>query len=258
MCPLRGPERDHGLVHELLVAVGDRRPKIGLAQADDCFSGISRLNYTSSLAKTFDRKQIQGLLADLRCSLPALNRSLFRETNLTRLASVAKELGVTLRIEKAQDVEIRGFYLNDSALSARPLIVLNAANPSVTVAAAFWHEIGHHLTHGIFGAPRDRLNLTFASTCQDNLNDPEELLADIVMTLCAYPAAIARRTFGTAGLTNNPRGLVKLVEKASAHVRSISGFQLSDAGPVKKKLKMMASMIHIAKLRIALLEGYGI
>jgi hypothetical protein len=77
------------------------------------------------------------------------------------------------------------------------------------------------------------------------------------MTLGAYPRTIAKRLFG-AKLANSPDGLVKLVSKASQYVRSVSGFELSDGGSMKKKLHMVAGMIHVAKLRVALLERYGI
>lgn len=249
-----------GLTQNLMVAAGDRGQKKGADQAEKYFSEIAQLDYASKIGQRFDRSQIRELLADLRRSLPALNRNVFRETNLTRLTSAASELGVTLRAEAlpGEGLGIRGFYLNDSAFSSRPLIVVNAANPPLTVAAAFWHEIGHHLTYDIFGAGSGRLNLTFSSSYQDHLDDPKELLADIVMTLAAYPAATAKRLFGASKLKNDPQGLVDLVAKASNHVRAVSGFGVSKGGPLKKKLHMLASMIHIARLRAALLEGYGI
>ena len=240
-----------------MTAAGDGSQKAGIVQAENYFLKISRLDYASHLAKSFDRSEMREILADLHRSLPELNRAVFRETNLNRLASVADELDVKLRVENLPGLGIRGFYVNDSAFSSQPLVVVNTANPPVTVAAAFWHEIGHHLTHGVFGEPRDRQNLTFSSSYQDHLEDPQELLADVVMTLGAYPAATAKRLFSLK-MANNREGLVKLVSKASRYVRSVSGFELSDGGSTKKKLHMVAGMIHVAKLRIALLEGYGI
>jgi hypothetical protein len=251
------PAQPRCLTKELMAAAGDREQKSGAGQAEDYFLKISRLDYASHIAKWFDRSQMHELLGDLRRSLPELNRNVFRETNLNTLASVANQLDVTLRVEKLPGLGIRGFYVNDSAFSARPLIVLNDANPPVTVAAAFWHEIGHHLTQDVFGTGRDRLNLTFTSSYQEHLDDSEELLADIVMTLGAYPASTAKHLFSLR-LANSPEGLIKLVSKASCYVRSVSGFELSDGGSMKKKLHMVAGMIHVAKLRKALLEGYGI
>jgi len=253
----RMPVQLSGLAHEVLAAAGDPGQNSGATQAEEYFLKISRLDYVSHIAKWLDHSQMRELLGDLRRSLPELNRAVFRETNLNTLASVARDLDVTLRVEALPSLGIRGFYVNDSAFSARPLIVVNAANPPVTVAAAFWHEIGHHLTRDVFGTGRDRLNLTFTSSYQEHLEDSEELLADIVMTLGAYPLSTAKRLFSLK-LANSPEGLVKLVSKASRYVRSVSGFELSHGGPMKKKLHMVAGMIHVAKLRKALLEGYGI
>ena len=256
MPAVRTPAGIQGLARELMSAAGDRQ-KADVAQAERYFLRIAELDYASHLLKRFDRCQMRELMRDLSRSLPTLNRAVFRETNLNRLASVASDLGVKLRVENLPGLGIRGFYVNDSAFSGRPLIALNAANPPVSVAAAFWHEIGHHLTHDVFGKSRGRLNLTFSSSYQEHLDDSEEVLADIVMTLGAYPATTAKRLFG-ARLSNDAGGMIKLVSKASRHVRSVSGFELTDGGPTKKKLHMVAGMIHIAKLRIALLEGYGV
>jgi hypothetical protein len=251
------PIQSHNLTRELMAAAGDACQKSRVAQAEQYFFNLSRQDYASHLAKNFDRSQIRELLADLRRSLPTLNRDVFRETQLNRLVSVGNELDVTVRVENLPAPGLRGFYVNDSAFSARPLIVLNGANSAVAVAAAFWHEIGHHLTHEIFGRSQERLNLTFLSSYENHLKDLDELLADIVMTLAAYPARTAKRLFA-AKPKNDPKGSVSLVSKASGHLRSVSGFELAEGGPTKKKLHTVAGMIHLAKLRIALLEEYDI
>ena len=260
MPALRTPVRHSGLTRKLLAAAGDRGQKTGFGQAGGYFARISNLDYGSRLTKRFDRGQMKELLADLRRSLPELNRNVFRETNIARLTSVASDFGVTLRVQPlpGQGLGVRGFYLNDSAFSARPLIVLNAANPPLTVAAAFWHEIGHHLTQEIYGKSPDPMYLNISGGSEAHLDDPRELLADIVMTLGAYPASTAKYLFGVAKPPNDSEGLVKLVSKASGHVKSVSGFEVSAGGPLKKKLQMVASMIHIARLRIALLQEYGL
>jgi len=241
-----------------MAAAGDARHGGRVARAEKYFADLSGQDYATHLGQCFDRSEMSDLMAQLRRSLPNLNRNLFGETNPRRLVALAKELGATLQLQNLPSPALRGFYVNDSAFSTRPLIVVNASHPPLGVAAAFWHEIGHHLTHDIFGRGRDRTKLNFSSSYQDHLDRPEELVADIVTTLGAYPAPTAKRLFGKATGINSSRGSVRLVSKASRHIRSLSGLEVSQGGSLKNKLHMVAGMIHLAKLRIALREGYGI
>ena len=252
-------ERARGLAREFMAAAGYTGGGVtGAAGADKDFSDLSTLNYVPRLARLFDPAQMSELMRELRRSLPDLNRNLFGETNPARLGAIAKELGVTFELQRLPALALRGFYVGDSTLSARPLIVVNAAYPKVGVAAAFWHEIGHHLTHDIFGKRRDHLQLSVASSHRDHLEQPEELAADLVTTLGAYPAATAKRLFSHLKGINNSHGSIQLVSKANGHLRLASGLEVSQTDSLKKKLHIVAGMIHIAKLRIALLEGYGI
>ena len=54
------------------------------------------------------------------------------------------------RFEGSAGHSLRGFYVDDKRILERPSIWVNVAREPVGVAAAFWHEVGHHLTRRIF------------------------------------------------------------------------------------------------------------
>jgi hypothetical protein len=97
--------------------------------------------------------------------VPPLNQDVFAETNLRRLAAIAADFGAALQPRSFDGPESRslwGLYVNDRTALRRQLICVNMANHPVAVAAAFWHEIGYHLTREIFDGHHERLNLKFA------------------------------------------------------------------------------------------------
>lgn len=245
-----------GIVHAAnsSAGTGDR------AKARRELRTLAQLDYGEALGRLFNRQQVLGLLKCLRSFLPELNRELFSETDLRRLAKRAKTFGAELQLQTFEGEEgraLRGFYLNDRSLLKHPLIVLNAADHRVGVAAAFWHEMGHHLTHAIFGVAHDRVSLSLNSVYGDHLGRPEEIVADWVTALACYPAPTARRLFGrknTAG--EEEPGL--LFSKARLYLRDDIGIDIGRESPADENLRTLAGMIHLVKLRQALLREYGI
>jgi hypothetical protein len=249
-----------GLMGEILAAAGVRDADPSVNRADRYFLELSRLDYASLLRRMFHRLQIRALVAELKRKLPDLNRRVFSETNLDRLGAIAEKLGVEFQprtFEGSEGVSLRGFYVNNTSVISRPLIVVNIANDPVAVAATFWHEMGHHLTFGLFGRASNRVKFNFESNYQNHLNDREELLADLVMVLAAYPKPIAQKIFGarpTQAAWDSPM----LIEKARKHIQSVLGYEIEVSALTGRNLHVLASMIHAAKLREALLTEYGI
>ncbi|MHB8384459.1 MAG: hypothetical protein ACYDC3_19215 [Candidatus Binataceae bacterium] len=246
-----------GLVAEI---VSSSRPSGGsVRETAEHVGSLLRCEYGSALRKHFDDRDIQSLTHQLTRSLPSLNRRVFADTDLRRLSMIATQFGVTMRTEYLPSVSgrtLRGFYVNDTAVLKAPLICLNMANHPVGVAAAFWHEMGHHLTHDLFGPERTRIALSFTTNYQAHLDQPEEIAADLVMVMGCYPRRAAEGLFkATAG---GKRATEQLPARVRDYVRSVTGFDFSRAESAVKNLYTLGGMIHVAKLRLALLQEYAI
>jgi hypothetical protein len=250
-----------GLVREVLkmTATEARASTTNLKQTANYFLTLSHVDYQEKLRKQFDPAQVRETVREFQHQVPALNRRVLNDTDLGILRGIAANLGADLQphqFEGREGSSLRGFYVNDASVSARPLIVVNTAvcDP-VGVAAAFWHEVGHHLTHRVFGKPRDAVNHYFKSNYADHLDDPEELLADLMMILGAYPRTVAKKLFSASA----PQTPAQMVLRARQHLRSVSGLDFPANCPVvNKKLHILAGLMHGGKLREALLAGYNI
>jgi hypothetical protein len=249
------------LVHEVLEfskSAGQRR---SLQAARRDLQRLTQIDYGEQLRKRFGRAEIWALKREMRRFLPDLNRRVFREMDLRRLAAKAEMFGVDLRVKEFDGEEgraLRGFYFNDATLLKRPLIVLNRSNEPVSVAAAFWHEMGHHLTHSIFGDDSGRAKLGAPTSYEEHLNQPKEFAADLVMVLGGYPKPIAEHLFGGPISGREIPDAGELITKARRHLRTVAEFDLKPNASAAENLHHLAGMIHLAKLRAALLNEYGI
>ncbi len=199
----------------------------------------------------------------MRHFLPELNQRLFGETDLARLTETAASFGAVLQLgtfEGREGRTLRGFYVNDGGgrLLKKPVICVNTVHHRVLVAAAFWHEMGHHLTHDIFGGHGERLNMSSADNYLNHLSDPEELVADIVLALGGYPKTVAERLFNGSQKRDADADILQLVPRAKRHLCSGLGFDFEAQVGAAENLQVVAGMIHTAKLRAALLSEYGI
>ncbi len=224
------------------------------------FRSAAAIDYAGALLKQFDRQQLHQVFRELQRALPGLNRHVFGTTNLRHLALEAESLGAELstnRFEGKEGRALRGFYV-DRGRRNRPLICVNTANHPVAVAAAFWHEVGHHLTRRLLDHHDHRPNLPFSTNYQDHLDSPEELLADVVLVLGGYPHSAAKRLFGQAGENSHRLDADSLLLKARPYVRSAAGFDFESRFSVRENLHYLAGIIHVIKLRAALFDEYGI
>lgn len=250
-----------GLIREVLSYSKSQTPKIASDGADRYFSAISRLDYSSTILSQFDRHELRRAFSEFRHLLPTLNRSVFVETDLNQLAKIASSFGIVLQrgtFEGPEGDTLRGFYINDGTMMKQPIICLNIAHHRVSRAAAFWHEMGHHLTHEIFGGPAGRLNLTSTAGYHKHLTDPQEILADVVLALAGYPKAIAGRMFRGSKVETSKSEAMLLVPKVRSYLDSITEFDWQRTASKYERLNVLAGMIHIAKLRSTLLNEYGI
>ena len=251
----------HGLIREVLKSSKSGATELTVRDTAKYLASLSKLDHAAALQARFGRQLFREIVSELRRMLPRLNREVLRGSDPRQLAKVAASLGVVLdarRFEGPQGRTLRGFYVNDRTVLKRPIICLNTIGHRVGVAAAFWHEIGHHLTREIFGCHDGQLNLSFASSYPDHLESQEEIIADAMMVLAAYPNAVARRLFGGAEREKANRQVGLLASRALGHLRSVGGLEFHTRAPEFENLHVLAGIIHLAKLRKAMLEEYGV
>jgi hypothetical protein len=232
----------------------------GLRNAEEYCRSVVRLDYISAVKRHFDRPQLTQMLKEVRKTLPTLNREIYRVTELRRLSRIAAGLGVVLQahaLTGSDGAGFRGFYVNEAEVLKRPLIWVNTAAHPATVAAAFWHEIGHHLTNRLWGSRRP-IQMAFGTDYRDHMDDPKEIAADMVRVLGGYPQSIAKRLFGGPDIEESRQDADLLVSKATSHVRAVMGFEFRSRRSPRENLYYLGGMIHTAKLRTTLLSEYGI
>ena len=240
---------------------------------------LARHNYRPGLRRLLSRADLANIVRTAQEIMPRLNRdhdperienwltATPSEGLETLFAQVMSRLDVHFQgtpFNGPEGLALRGFFLNrDDESLKRPLIYVNTAHHPVAVAASFFHEIGHLVASRVFEEKRARVHLFIDADFLAHLEDIEELAADIVLTLVAYPAPIARRIFAQPW---NWGVLVKSTElsdevfaQVSEYFRCSFGVSLSAARiPARRKLNYLAGMIHFAKLRSTLLAEYGI
>ena len=245
------------IVEILGYARDNQRQAPKLFRVQRSFDLITRYDYVAPLKKHFDTAQLTEILREVRSALPTLNRQVFAATDVRQLAKVAARMGVTLRVDEfagRDGQELRGFYVHDQQLLKRPLICVNRAKHPVAVAASFWHEVGHHLTRRVWGEDTAPPKMNYMADYERHLEDPKEILADLVMVLACYPKPAAKSLFGAG----EQIGLNTLLPKVRGHVRSLTKFDFTPQLSTGENLYYLSTMIHVAKLREALLREYGI
>jgi hypothetical protein len=87
-----------------------------------------------------------------------------------------------------------------------------------------------------------------------------ELAADVIASLTAYPAPLARKMFAMPWDWGLVARADQLPDKAFAqirkHVRELLGINFGASLPTGQSLNYLTGMIHYAKLRWALLAEY--
>jgi hypothetical protein len=248
-------------IGDILKVASTRNRTPSVRSAEAYFRSVARLDYDAAVKRHFDRPQLKQMLKEVRKTLPTLNREVYRTTAIGRLSRIAADLGVVLQAHAftgSDGAGFRGFYVNEAEVLKRPLIWVNTAAHPGAVAAAFWHEIGHHLTNRIWGIHHHSVGMSFGANYRDHLADPKEIAADMVRVLGGYPKPIAEKLFGGSDLEALSRDADRLVSEARPHVRTMMGLDLHSRGSPKENLYYLGGMIHTAKLRMTLLLEYGI
>jgi hypothetical protein len=253
-----------GVIREILgmadAAARAKAAEIGDIESD--FKSIARCDYTGCLKLNFRRRELGGILEAIRVALPTLDREQFKPMALPHLAKVATRLGLGFQANPFNGpggAALRGFYVGSKALK-QPLICLNTAHHPTAINAAFWHEIGHHLTARLLPLQDESsARMSFGTDYHhEHLNDPKELAADVLVSLVCYSHSAAERLFGGLLRTGAADDLSGVLAAARTQLSSVWGFNFGRQIPANENLHYLAGMIHYAKLRLALLAGYDI
>ncbi len=240
---------------------------------------LARRDYAPSLRRRLKQTDLENVVRSAQVIFPDLNRAhdpMRVERWLNGPASSGLE-GLFSDLTNRLDVHfqrspftgpeglaLRGFFVDRGAESLnRPLIYVNTAHHPVSVAATLFHEVGHLVAAEVFERREPSVHLFFDADYSSHLDDVEELCADIVLSLVAYPAPIARTIFATPWkfdlLAKTSELSDRVFAQVSEHFRARFGVSLAQANlSARRKLNYLAGMIHFAKLRSTLLAEYGV
>ncbi len=213
-------------------------------------------DYRAALRGSLGRAGVREIIClGKRKAWPRLNEVADGVGSMSEYSARASDLGADFRFIKMpweSGLAVLGFYLgSDSCSIRRPLICLNSAHHPVVVAAAFAHELGHHVTADLFSAPSESVRLARLIGIEAHLSEPRELAADVLVGLRSLPRDVARKWFDPAS-TRKVDSIATVLTRA----RRI-GLNLESL-PVQRRLQYQALFIHFVKLRQALLQEYDI
>jgi hypothetical protein len=266
-----GPQKElskvQGLLTDVVVAREKTRGRSSqeILKAGQEVKDLANLDYHGPLRKRLARVQLDELIRDARKTVwPNLNREPLRLGSTKEFTQRFSRLGIEIRPAKmssANGLALLGFYVRKTKiLSGKPLICVNTAHHPAAVGAAFVHEMGHHLTSDIFGSHDEQANFLLYTGYADHLNDPPELVADILVSLGIYPQPMARKMFnqnpgkkssegdGTGG---NQSTVLEYLAKQY-------GLSFDDKLSVGLKFQYLAGLLHYTKLREALKDEFDL
>jgi hypothetical protein len=224
---------------------------------------LASRDYGLRLRKTLDRLEVVEIAAEARRKVwPHLNREPLRLVTPREFTRLWSSLGIDFRLanfDGPQGLSLMGFYAGKVGPSRRPLICVNTAHHPAAVGVAFSHEMGHHLTSKLFASQKEHAKYLTYTAYAEHLGDPAELAADILVSLGAFPQAVAREMFASESRPSDRGATAQPVfAQVSKYVQKRYGFNLDARLPAHKRLPYLAGMVHYANLRRALLNEYDI
>lgn len=244
-----------------IVQTGDGVARFNFQNARSGLAAIRDRDYESALRAHFGREQLRGILAQFSRSVPALNRKKLRGVSRDHLRRTAKRLGTRLEIGPVVGDEmagLRGFYAGRGEKLKTPLIWINSEQHPVALAASFWHEVGHHLSAGFVDRPAPPAICSFEAEYAEHLDDPLEILADLLVCLSAYPRHLARVIFAKVPSEDRNLEADAILAATRALMKEKTGFDFTPERSPNVNLGYLSGMLHFGKLRVALLRAYEI
>ena len=260
--------RFDGLAAEMVKASQASRPSsAGSRSVREEIRFLERRDYGRPLRKSLGRSEVREIVREARSTVwPHLNEEFVRLVSPREFTRFWSELGVQFRLAKlsgAEGLALLGFYVRKMGASHLPLICVNTAHHPAAVGAAFSHEMGHHLTGRLFDSRKEQTQFLAYTAYGEHLDDPEELAADILVSLGVFPGAIARRIFMKSRKGRPSKSAAEelphsVCAKVLKYFEARYGLSFGKPPLSTKKLQYLAAVIHFAKLRQALLSEYDI
>jgi hypothetical protein len=228
---------------------------------------LEQQDYARPLRTSLGRSEVREIVSEARRSVwPRLNDESVTLVSPSEFTRRWSGLGVQFQLAKlsgADGVALLGFYVREMGHSRLPLICVNTAHHPAAIGAAFSHEMGHHLVGRLFDSRKQHAQLLTYTAYGEHLNDPEELAADVLVSLGVFPEAIARKIFlKPKNGKQSKSATAELPDSVSTTVLQYfeGRFGLSFGAhlPSAKKLQYLAAVVHFSKLRRALLTEYDI
>ena len=256
-----------GLAAEIVKASKGPRESSASRNATAEIRALEQNDYGRPLRRSLARAEVREIIAEARSTVwPRLNDQSVKLVSPAEFTRLWSGLGVQFQLASlrgAEGLAVLGFYVREMGSSRLPLICVNTAHHPAAIGAAFSHEMGHHLVGRLYGSHKQHAQLLTYTAYGEHLDDPEELAADVLVSLGVFPEAIARKIF------LKPRKESQAKSAAAEIADSISttvlkyfegrfGLTFGAQPPSTKKLQYLAGVIHFAKLRHALLTEYDI
>ena len=222
---------------------------------------LAQTDYAKSLRRQLSEAEVKALVARATDIWPQFNRVVVGPPSDKLFSRAAGALQLHLKSAPYNSLALYGFYVDPSQTALqKPLIYVNSSHHQLAMGTAFCHEVGHHFYSGISKPKSTGLRFYFDAAYAEHLRDSGELAADIIVSVAGYPqeaaAAILPRDKAKDG---SPKDLNDAVFRAvRRHLKKAYGFDFSTKLLPGQNLQYLAGMIHYAKLRIALLQEYGV
>jgi hypothetical protein len=223
-------------------------------------------DYRRALRENVSRSQVLALSSSATKLWPRLNRERLPVPTVADFSKISKRLSLNLSTRECRQrdgMALRGFYVHSIAGLTKDrhkggLIYLNTAHHPAAVGATFCHEIGHHLALELVQHAEERpVHYFFDAAYSSHLDDPVELIADVLVSFAAYPKATARKMFGSElpAIKDLSGGNL---EQLLDYLKTGWGIDFRGLRQPGHHLVYLAGMVHYAKLRSALLTEYQI
>lgn len=182
---------------------------------------------------------------------------------LSHLSRIFGPREIELRAEpyrRGAGLALRGFFCRANLKSRDKFVIfLNTAHHPGAVAATLGHELGHFIHGSLVGETQTTVAL-MEGQLSAHIDAPDELFADSLVALAAYPAELMR----TIGLVSNTsQGQAEDIFDRIKLAYDLIGrrFKLdlkNDKISPVWRVRYLASMTHFFKLRCALYQRYDL
>jgi hypothetical protein len=254
------------LLSEIKVQYGSLGTKV-LNQLSDLKQILSTdYNEVSALpSKPLARELAQVVENDIKQHIPTYGRlaDLGSPQLLGHLGRLFGPRELELRAEPyttGAGLSLRGFYCRaDVGKKSKFVIFVNTAHHPGAVGATLGHELGHFIYGSLVGEKAAHTAF-MEGTFANHLSEGDELFADSLVALAAYPTELIKQI---GGITHIKPGcsddLFNRIKRAYHSIGPQYDLDLSKGKMAAAlRVRYLSSMAHFFKLRCALHKSFGV